>query len=148
MLVIIVLLRFFAQVPGGDSVQSDPRPKGLPVLRRARLQGHVLPEPSPRPAVHVSVQHARRGQLAVRRGRLADEPFRPDATHVHILPGLGRLQLHLQGGGDGQRRHGQYQNLLTDISSLLFSAIIRARLLVLSSFILKHLVKSLSSFAR
>lgn len=98
---------FLSQLPGGDAVQSDPRPEGLPLLRRARLQGHVLPHPPPRPAVHLAVQHARGEQLAGGRRRLGDQPFRPHAPHVHVLPGLGRLQLHLQRDADGQRRDGE-----------------------------------------
>lgn len=98
------------QVSGGDSVQSNPRPQGFPVLRRAHLQGHVLPHPPPRPSVHLAVQHARWEQLAVGRGRLGDQPLRPNAPHVHVLPGLGCLQLHLQGDADGQRSDGESQH--------------------------------------
>lgn len=96
-----------SQLLGGDSVQPDPRPEGLPLLRRARLQGHVRPHAPPRPAVHLAVQHARGEQLAVGRGRLGDQSLRPNATHVHVLPGLGRLQLHLQRDAVGQRRDGE-----------------------------------------
>lgn len=99
---------FSFQLPGGDSVQSDPRPEGLPLLRRARLQGHVHPHAPPRPAVHLAVQHARGEQLAVGRRRLGDQSLFPNASHVHVLPGLGRLQLHLQRDADRRRRDGEF----------------------------------------
>lgn len=95
------------QLLGSDSVQSDPRPEGLPLLRRARLQGHLLPDAPPRPAVPVPVQHARGRQLAVGRGRLGDQSLRQDAAHVHVLLSLGCLQLHLQGDADRRRRDGE-----------------------------------------
>lgn len=96
-----------SQLPGGDPVQSHPRPQGLPLLRRARLQGHVLARPPPRRPVHLAGQHARGELLAAGRGRLADQPLRPHAAHVHLLPGLGRVQLHLQGDAERRRRDGE-----------------------------------------
>lgn len=38
---------------------------------------------------------------------MGDQPFLQDAPHVHVLPGLGRVQLHLQRSSYRQRSRGE-----------------------------------------
>lgn len=103
-----LLPRPLLQLPGGDPVQPHPRPQGLPLLRRAALQGHLLADAESRPAVHLAGQHAGGEQLAVGGGRLEQQPLRSHAADVHLLPGLGRLQLHLPRDAQRLGRGGEW----------------------------------------
>lgn len=78
------------QVRGRDSVLSDSRQESFPVFRRARLQSHLQRDAETRRLLPVRLQHAR-PVVQPGCGRLADQPILQDASHVHLLRGLGRV---------------------------------------------------------